>query len=75
VPLRTIEEGTDEKAITPQTGSAVQITEEKPQSQDSGRDQPRKVEDNNHEDEDNETLAQKCKRNAAIEPHLISTHS
>ncbi|KAK7331828.1 hypothetical protein VNO80_28569 [Phaseolus coccineus] len=55
VPLPTIEEGTDEKAIAPQIGTAVQITEEKPQSQDSGRDQPRKVEDNSHEDEDNET--------------------
>ncbi|QCD76657.1 uncharacterized protein At5g39570 [Vigna unguiculata] len=55
VPLPTIEEGTDEKAITPQNGTAAQIAEEKPQSQDSGRDQQSKVEDNSHEDEGNES--------------------
>ncbi|RDX87428.1 hypothetical protein CR513_31098, partial [Mucuna pruriens] len=48
VPLPTIEEEIDEKAITPQNGTAVQATEEKPQSQDSGKEQPREVEDNNY---------------------------
>ncbi|CAJ1961476.1 unnamed protein product [Sphenostylis stenocarpa] len=55
VPLPTIEEVTEEKAITPQDGTAVQTTAEKPQLQDSGRDQTREVEENNHEDEDSES--------------------
>lgn len=62
VPLPTIEEGIEEKAITPQNGAIVQTkTEEKPQSQDSGKDQPKEVEDNNfntesegsHQEDDN----------------------
>ncbi|XP_014518324.1 uncharacterized protein LOC106775687 [Vigna radiata var. radiata] len=55
VPLPTIKEGTDEKGITPpQNGTAVQIAEEKPQSQDSGRDQPEKVEDSESEGSEDE---------------------
>ncbi|KAK7412238.1 hypothetical protein VNO78_03688 [Psophocarpus tetragonolobus] len=61
VPLHTIEEGIEEKAITPP--SVQKPTEEKPQSQDGGKDQPREVEHNNsdtgdlkpNEDEDSES--------------------
>ncbi|XP_020233980.1 uncharacterized protein LOC109814058 [Cajanus cajan] len=49
VPLPTIEEGIEEKAIIPQNGTAVQTTEEKPQSQDSGKDQPGEAEDDNYD--------------------------
>ncbi|TKY71589.1 hypothetical protein E2542_SST00321 [Spatholobus suberectus] len=76
VPLPTVEEGIDEKAITPHNGTAVQTTEEKPQSQDSGRDQPREVEGNNHdtgdlkpyEDEDSESEESHHEDNYYSEP-------
>ncbi|KAL2341988.1 hypothetical protein Fmac_009928 [Flemingia macrophylla] len=48
VPLPTIEEGIEEKAVTPQNGTTVQ-TKEKPQSEGSGKYQPRQVEDNNYD--------------------------
>ncbi|KAG5113973.1 hypothetical protein JHK82_037242 [Glycine max] len=52
VPLPTIEEGIEEKPITPQNGAIIQTkTEEKPQSQDSGKDHPKEVEDNNFDTE------------------------
>lgn len=51
VPLPTVEEGIEEKAITPQNGILVQNTEEKPQSQDSSIDQPKEVEENNFGDD------------------------
>ncbi|KAK7328015.1 hypothetical protein VNO77_22109 [Canavalia gladiata] len=50
VPLPAVKEGIDEEKIKPQNGTAAQTTEEKPQSQDSGKDQPREVEDNNNYD-------------------------
>lgn len=56
VPLPTIEEGIEEKPITPQNGAIIQTkTEEKPQSQDSGKDHPKEVEDNNFDTESEES--------------------
>lgn len=54
LPLPTVEEGNDEKAIIPQNETASQVAEEKPQTQDSSREQPGEVEDseeNHHEDD------------------------
>ncbi|KAJ1396604.1 hypothetical protein SESBI_32528 [Sesbania bispinosa] len=54
VPLPTVEEGIDEKAIKPQNGIAGQTTDEKPQTQDSSTDQPKEVEDNSYDSEESE---------------------
>ncbi|XP_057430207.1 uncharacterized protein At5g39570 [Lotus japonicus] len=49
VPLPTVKEGIDEKAIIPQNGTAGQMLEDKPQSQDIiSTDQPKEVENNRH---------------------------